>query len=154
MARPRAPGDGRGNFLVGHKNMTTYRKQHRTEQQDLLSKILALLIKYEDVYNIAQRPYKDDFFHIFYIAYTKGFCGHRIEGNENDIAVWVRTNKPLIVGDVIKDFAREKAWIIPNHPEHEKRESDIDLVRHWWDEWEYAWDRNPPKRSYSRNRSK
>jgi hypothetical protein len=126
----------------------------RKQAHAYLEKLLGLLSAYESVDSIRQESYKSAFFKVFADAYRSGFCwpGDRFD-EATDRFVQCKTQRPLISGDAIWLFAKDKGWVRSEMPECDKRNRDIELLRTWWDEWVYAWNRHPPPRKYVRRKS-
>ncbi len=86
--------------------------------------------------------YKSLYFRIFREAYESGFCaplsynsrpvrdGWRIE--------WIYA-KPMVTGDSLWHYAKERGWVHSEMKGTEKRYKHIHTVQTWWDEWTYAW---------------
>lgn len=128
-------------------------KPWQSQREGYLRRILSLLREYENVVFIGQRPYKDDFFDIFADAFQSGFCTptYRLDAARGKY-VLCKSQRPRISGDVIVAFVKEQGWIDSEMALNETKCDDVNMVRVWWDEWTYAWTRNPPKRRYKRGR--
>ncbi len=122
------------------------KKQWGNQADAYVSQVLDLLKEYEDVDYIGQESYKSDFFAIFSDAYRSGFCspGYRID-NESNKLVLCKSQRPLVSGDTIWSYAIEHGWVDAEMHPTEKKYRDIHMVKTWWDEWVYAWNRNPPQ---------
>lgn len=126
-------------------------KEWREQADNYLNDVLELLRNYEDVIWIGQENYKNDFFRIFSTAYRTGFCNPAIRiDKERLLHVHCKSQRPLLRGDAIWAHARKQGWVHSEMTANEKRYTDINLVMTWWDEWVYAWNQNPPPRSYRR----
>jgi hypothetical protein len=113
--------------------------------------LLSLLAAYENVDYIGQGSYKSTFFRIFADAYRSGFCSPRYRFDiQKGYHVQSKAQRPRICGDTIRDYARRQGWVHAEMPAEEKRYRYLMMVSIWWDEWTYAWDRNPPPRKYVR----
>lgn len=116
-----------------------------------LQEVLNLLQLYEGVGFIGQKPYKDDFFRVFSAAFRTGFClPHFRVDPRTGVHHYFKCQRPLVDGETIWSYARSQGWVHAKMNGNEKRYRDIDMVRTWWDEWIYAWQRNPPPRRYQR----
>lgn len=122
------------------------RKAEWQRQHDsFVARILDLLEAYADVSNISQAKYKDDFFAIFEDAYRSHFCSPRKKYDEaSGRLVSLKEQRPLVHGDQFRPAAQQRGWIT-NEDETSKKYRDLRMVSIWWNEWTYAWDRNPPQ---------
>jgi hypothetical protein len=125
------------------------KKKWHDDRDWYLTRIMELLNRYEDVINIGQDEYKGDFFKIFADAYRSGFCVPRYR-LDRDVkrSIRCKSQRPLVSGDAIWSFAKNRDWVHSEMSGTEKRYEDIRRVMTWWDEWTYAWLRNPPTRRY------
>jgi hypothetical protein len=138
----------------GDQQMSS-KKSWRIESEAIIARVIELLQRYECVQGITQEPYKGDFFKVFSNAYRAGFCTvrRRFDPTSGRMVV-CKVQRPLVSRDAIWAAAKNLAWIHGEMDPSEKRYCDIKLVCSWWNEWTYAWDRNPPPRKSSRsNRS-
>jgi hypothetical protein len=130
------------------------KKEWREQADAYLHQILELLKCYEEVTYIGQESYKGDFFKVFAEAYRNGYCaiGERFDVKKGH---WVpcKAQRPRISGEAIWSFAERHKWVHAEMTGEEKRYSDIQMVKTWWDEWTYAWKRPKPRRRYVRRTS-
>ena len=125
----------------------------KTQRDELIAKIMALLEAYEPVTNIGQEPYKADFFAVFSEAFKCGLCTKQFRVDEvKKRIVSSKLQRPLISGDTIASHARKCGWV-SSADDESKRQQDLETIRLWWDEWSYAWNRPVSKRKYARHRT-
>ena len=131
------------------------KKSWRDQAEKYLNDVLNLLREFDDVVSIEQEPYKDQFFEIFSIAYRTDFCTpkRRID-RERLRSVQCKSQRPLISSDTIWAHAKKHDWVDSRRTtDDDARYRNIRSVMTWWDEWVYAWDRNPPPRMYHRKQA-
>ncbi|TWT98546.1 hypothetical protein [Stieleria varia] len=128
------------------------KKLWMTEHATFLDQIFDLLKGYEDVVSVEQEPYKQDFFRVFSEAYRAGYCwpSYRVD-EERDRLVQSKVQRPMIFGDTIWEHARALGLIdADSTARNSKMYFHLTSLTVWWDEWTYAWNRNPPPRRYRR----
>jgi hypothetical protein len=123
------------------------KKKWQDQHIQYMNQIMLLLEHYDDVTDVGQEPYKSDFFKIFANAFCAGFClpSERFSTNSN-LYVRCKSQRPLVSGDTIWFFAKDQGWLKAEIGENENRYENILRIMTWWDEWTYAWSRNPPAR--------
>lgn len=126
------------------------KKLWRNEVDEILQQILGYLQRIEDVTNICQEPNKSEMFKIFRDAFLSGYCGTRYKESKSGLIVRKAPKKSQIYDETIENYAREHEWINATSSTDSKRYRDLECVKVWWNEWTYAWDKNPPKRKYVR----
>lgn len=127
------------------------KKQWKEQAESYLNRILGLLKGFEEVDYIGQEPYKGKFFALFSDAFRSGFCfpGRRFD-EQRDRFVSCKSQRPLISGDAIWEYAKSHRWVHCEMTGQEKRYRNLEIVRTGWDEWIYAWQHYPPPRKYVR----
>ena len=99
-------------------------------------------LKIDESVFIHQDSYKSLYFRIFREAYESGFCGplsYNEHYRKKDILTEWICARPMVTGDSIWHYAKQKGWVHSEMKGTEKRYKQIDTVRTWWDEWNYAW---------------
>ena len=121
-------------------------KKWTDKRDQFLGEVLSLLRMYEGVLSIRQGSYKEDFFKVFVDAFHAKFC---VATERFDVAsgrmVRCKNQRPLITPDSIWSYAKDHDWCHAEMTVDEKRYRNIQMVMTWWEEWTYAWERNPPK---------
>lgn len=126
----------------------------QTQHDAIVDRVLQLLADNEDV-SISQEGYKGDFFAVFADAYRTHFCTPRRRYDETARRlVDLKEQRPIVHGDHFWYAAKERNWIADVDVEKQtKRYRDLRTVQNWWNEWKYAWDRNPPPERRKRGNS-
>ncbi len=120
------------------------KKAWRETHQQYLDQLVDLATLHRTVSDIDRRDYKEDYFRIFADAYQNHYCVTAyIEDLERDRLVPAKTQRPLILGDTIRDLSRSKDL----HPDSA---AHLHRLAEWWDEWVFAWSHERPKRKYTR----
>jgi|GEM_PF-2811490 len=128
-------------------------KEHRTTAQ-----IYAAIANYcrimDDNGYWGQAEYKFDYFRIVYLAFGNGLCGNRARNKYSTAVKRKRSLKPsdyAVCGEFIADHV-QREWLNGRQPSPNQEGMLRDLTL-WWDEWAYAWDKNPiPQFQFPRNR--
>lgn len=126
------------SLMKSNKSKYTKRRVYRASvpQQAIayVDELLAFLALCDTVAWIGQTEYKEDVFRLFKKIFKAGYCG-------------TQKTKPNICATMIENHAKSSGWM--NSKAINRRQHLRDICE-WWDEWVYAWCRNPPPRAYLR----
>jgi hypothetical protein len=115
-------------------------KKEWLEAKESYHKRILVRLEQDQDFNIHQ--YKSLYFSIFREAYESGFCAplsYRLRPQRDGYRIeWINA-KPLVTGDSIWFYAKEKGWVHSEMKGTEIRYQQINTVRTWWNEWTYAW---------------
>ena len=131
------------------------KKSWRDLAEKHLNEVLNLLREFDDVVSIEQEPYKGRFFEVFAGDYRTDFCTPKRKIDRETLrSVQCNSQRPLISSDTIWAHAEKHEWVTSSGmTDDDPRYQNIRTVMNWWDEWVYAWDRNPPPRMYYRKQA-